>query len=257
MKRLGLIMILLLVFGCVAEETEVQEEDKWTVSEGDIPALTRNATAVLIEAPNCPNCDYADYILYSVQTEELGTDIIDVTRLSHNSTEAKLLIDRYGIEKLPALILNKDTEWDHRILSLWSAQMGTFENDNALILRDVFPPYYDLETEEFKGFVEIKLVVNKSCTECYDVNAFANDMISTFKFVAEKQEIDAESETGQELIAKYNITQIPTYIINEDALEYPDFEDFWVSKGNTKEGDGWMVFRAVDQLGANYITLNG
>jgi len=257
MKRLALVMVLFLVFGCVAEETETVEENQWAVSEEDVDVLTKNATAVLIEAPDCPSCDYADYILYIVQTEELGTDIIDVTRLDYNSTEAKLLIERYEIKHVPALILHKETEWDHRTLSWWSAQIGTFENDNSLIMRDVFPPYYDLETGEFKGFVEIKLLVNKSCTECYDVNAFANDMISTFKFVAEKQEIDAESEAGQELIAEYNITQIPTYIVNEEALEYPDFEDFWMSNSNTIEGDGWMVFRAVDQLGANYITLNG
>ena len=247
-------MAMLLVFGCVDQLETIEEKKDRRVDREDM-IVSPNATAILIEAPDCFSCDYADYILFVVQTESLGTDIVDVTRLSHNSTEAGLLMDRYEIEELPVLILKKNTDWDHRTLSWWEAQIGSFEDDTSLVIRDVYPPYYDLETEEFIGFVEFKLLVDNSCTECYNVNQLADDMITTFKLIAEKEEIDIQSEEGKELIERYNITKIPTFIVNNDIVEYPGFKEFWLSTGNTIGEDGWIVFRTVEDLGAYYITL--
>lgn len=245
MKRLILLLVLIFVFGCIEQKTGADEgKGKWVATETGM-FLTPNATAIVIEAPDCFACDYADYILLVSEREDLGTRITNITRLSHNSTQAKLLISRYKIGKVPVLILKKDTEWDHRMLSWWNSAIGTYETERTLVMREVYPPYYDLETGEFRGFVEIRVLVNKSCTVCYDANAAADEIISAFKLIATKEEIDVGSEEGRELIERYGITDDSGYIMNSDALEYPGFEEFWVSEGNTIEEDGWLVSRKI------------
>ena len=256
MKKLIILTMLLLFFGCV-EETETVDADRdgWMADNEDI-IVSQNASAILITAPDCFSCDYGDYILFTVQTQELGTTIVDVTRLEHNSTQAKLLISHYEIEKLPTLILKKNTDWDHRTLSWWESQIGTFEGDSSLVMRDVYPPYYDLETGEFRGFVEFKLLVDNSCTECYDANQLADNLITSLRLIAEKEEVDIQSEEGMELIERYNITKVPTFIVNDEIREYPGFDEFWLSTGNPMGEDGWIVFRTVEDVGAYYITLD-
>jgi len=150
MKRLILLLVLIFVFGCIEQKTGADEgKGKWVATETGM-FLTPNATAIVIEAPDCFACDYADYILLVSEREDLGTRITNITRLSHNSTQAKLLISRYKIGKVPVLILKKDTEWDHRMLSWWNSAIGTYETERTLVMREVYPPYYDLETGEFR-----------------------------------------------------------------------------------------------------------
>lgn len=247
-----LFLALIFNYGCLNQEKQTKE-NRWIAQSGMV--IESNASAIVISAPNCTACDFADYVLMIVDREAPGIAPTEIERLDHASPKARALISRYKIEKLPVVILQKETEWDPRMLSLWSAQFGTLEDDNSLILRDIYPPYYDLKSGQLKGFVTIKLIVNKSCTECYDVDSFTNDMISVFKFIATKKEIDIESDEGKQFVAQYHIDKIPTFALSSDAAEYPGFNDFWLSKNNTIESDGWFVFRAVDQLGAYYIKL--
>ena len=120
---------------------------------------------------------------------------------------------------------------------------------------DLYDIYGNDSYDEETRVVSVILLLNSSCMECYNVNQFVDEMGSTFGFVAAQEEIEIETEEGKELVENYNITKIPTFILSEEALGYPGFEDFWTSKNNTIE-DGWLVFRAVEELGAYYISLD-
>jgi hypothetical protein len=65
---------------------------------------------------------------------------------------------------------------------------------------------------------------------------------------------DIGSDTGRELVKKYNITKIPTVIISPELKAYMDaspqvaqlFELFLIN-----ESDGWYVFRTLEIIAEN------
>ena len=246
MKQAGLLVFLLVlsfIVGCITPpvqvvNTSVVSSDRWLAKEGI--AYTKNATAIVIEAPNCSNCDYANYVLQQIQTDALGTDIIQIRKVDYGSSEGNLLISYYQIDKLPTLILKKNGEWDQRTLQTWSENTGTFEGDGALVLRQVYPPYYDVKTGEIKGIVKFMLIINGSDAEA---NATADALSNQFKFIYVKNELNASSPEAQRIMMEYNLSKVPAVLLSPDAAVYPGFKDAWLKANNTVEKDGTFVLR--------------
>lgn len=242
LQSLVFLLVLAILLGCISQsppETKpTMTSSKWIVKEG--LSYGRNATAIIIEAPNCTSCDYYRYVLSDMEGSALGTDIVDVRSLPYGSSEANLLMEYYKIEKLPTLILKKNDEWDYRTLGMWADKMGTLEGDNALVLREVYPPYYDVKTGEVKGLVSMVLLVNGSDTEAA---AAADAVALQYKFVYRKKELNASDAEAQRTMASYNITKLPAVLISPDAADYPGFTQAWLDANKTVEKDGTFVLR--------------
>lgn len=257
----GLIIILIIALGAyilmTPKDYTVEETDGWVAEEG-VP-LTPNATAIIIMPEDCPDCASSLILLKNLQSEwaDLGTNVVESGAIYDTSEEGRNMIIRYDIEKLPALVLQKEGQWDSRILSTWLADIGTVEDDGSLVQREVIPPYFDTTTDTVRGKVEFILLTDNSCTECYNVTLFASDLVNMFGLNVKSSTIyDLSSVEGNSIASQYGITITPTFLVSEDAGLYEGFEDFWFRRDNTQEEDEWYVFRDVPYLGVTYLTIS-
>jgi thiol-disulfide isomerase/thioredoxin len=253
----GLIIIVIITIGAYIllspGEQEQEENDLWVAEEGVV--LSPNTTAVIILPNECPECNSSIILIENLKQDwvDLGTEIVETKTVYDTSEEGRNMIIRYKIEKLPALVLTKEGQWDSRILSTWLADIGSVEDDGSLVQREVVPPYYDTVNDTTRGKVEVIFINDKTCENCYDAYAFAGDLVAIFQFnVKDVSEYDISSIEGNAIVSEYGIKEIPTFLVSGEAGVYNGFDGFWLAHDNTQEDDGWYVFRDVKYLGVEY-----
>jgi hypothetical protein len=213
--------------------------------------------AIGIRAAGCIDCGEPALFISSLEGPQIGMAFDNTTVYEENDSEAQRLIAKYNITKLPTLFLEEKEASAYPVFEQIK-ELGTVE-DGWFILRDVVPPYVDLEANHtLRGLVNAYFIMNSSCADCLNVSSLS-DYISqnTGLVVANRTEFEASSPEGMALIAKYNITMIPTLVYSDEAQYYPGFRDSWESQNNTVESDGWYVFRALPMVGAPYQNISG
>ena len=205
-------------------------------------------TLFLISDPSCEKCN--DLGILISQIKQSGIRIAVEKNLTPNSAEGKDIINKYGIDFVPALILSKDAGVYQLIQQAWS-QIGTKEEDGNYVLRSVNPPYINLTTGKLRGLVNAIYLTDKSCADCYDVSVHEQILTSpqSFAIRLDKEEtFDVTDATGKELILKYNITQAPTIIISDEVSAYPSSQA--LRQFFSLEKDGYYVFRTAQVMGS-------
>ena len=197
---------------------------------------------------SCEKCNNLSAFINQIKSSGIKINeekIIDIT-----TNEGKELIAKYNIGFAPTIILSKDASAYEIIQKAWP-QVGSKESDGSYVLRQVNPPYINVTTKKLRGIVNIVYLSDKVCTECYNVNVHKEILTSpqSFAMVFDKEEtVDMEDAKGKELIAKYNITQVPTIIISDEAAAYPStaaLRQFF-----SVEKDGSYIFRRPSVLGS-------
>jgi len=158
--------------------------------------------------------------------------------------ESKELTEKYNITKLPAFILSGN---------ITNLTINGFEDINGTLVSNIIlPPYYDLTTKEIKGNVEVMILADKDCTECFNMSLILDQLKLAGVTITQKDTIDYKTEEGQKLVNEYKIDKIPTAIFNEEALEYDIINQVWNEVG-TKEGDK-LVLRYINPPYKNLTT---
>jgi len=210
-------------------------------------------TYVKADPALCPDCSNITTI--SAQLKQLGVAIVSENVYTANSADGKRVIDAYKIITLPTVILSSEAKEYSIITEVWS-QIGDIAPDGSFVTRQVQPPYYDLENKTVRGRLQFVGLTDATCKECYNVSIHKQIFLSNFgvKFSSEQQ-YDVNSAEGKNLLAKYNITKVPTIIVTGDAEAYPSLTAVWPEVG-TVEKDGAYVFRNLDALqGLSYKDL--
>ncbi len=178
---------------------------------------------------------------------EAGATISEEKTLEYDSPEAGELVEKFGIQRIPALIISRDiTEYD-AINQVWD-QLDAKEKEGSYALHAVQPPYRNLETGEIEGLVEFVNLVDSSCSDCYDVSVHEQIVRQLGVWIANITTYDMNSTEGEALMDKYNITKVPIILLSPEASAYPSFNNVWPDVGTT-ESDGWHVFREISALG--------
>ena len=183
------------------------------------------------------------------QIKGAGVKIYEEKIIEPNSNEGKELIKKYNIGFAPTIILSKEASAYDIIQQAW-LQIGSKEIDGNYVLRLVNPPFINLTTNMLRGLVNIVYLTDKSCLECYDVNKHKEILTNqqSFAINLEKEEtFDISDVRGKELIAKYNITQVPTVILSEEINVYPSSQV--LKQFFSVEKDGSYVFRTTQSVG--------
>lgn len=183
------------------------------------------------------------------QIKGAGIKISEEKIIAPSSAEGEELIKKYKIQFTPTIILSEDAALYDVIQNAWP-QVGSKESDGSYVLRLVNPPFINLTTNELRGLVSIIYLTDKSCTECYDVSLHKQILENpqSFAITLDKEEtIDISDAKGEELIAKYNITQVPTVILSDEVNVYPSSQV--LNQFFSVEKDGSYVFRRAVIVG--------
>jgi hypothetical protein len=202
----------------------------------------------------CNNCSSVSNMISSLTSAGItfGTN----TTYDYSWQQAKSIIGKYNITKLPALIFSSDLGAYSTISEAWST-VGTVATDGSYVLTQVPPPFKDLTTGMIVGIVNVTYLYDSSCATCYNVSIHHGILVGSFRVVlGTESTYDINSTQGKALISKYNITSVPTFIMSPDAKYYSAILSVWPNVG-TNETDGWFIFRDMTALGnVTYMNLS-
>lgn len=196
----------------------------------------------------CEKCN--NLSILTSQIKAAGIKLSEEKIIAPASDEGKELIKKYSIDFVPAMILSKDASAYEIMQQAWQ-QIGSRESDGSYVLRLVNPPFINLTTGKLRGLIDITYVTDKSCVECYNVSQHRLILTNpqTFAMKLDKEETyEIADAKGKELIAKYNITKVPTIILSDDASAYPS--SLALKQFFSVENDGSYIFRQMDVVGA-------
>lgn len=104
---------------------------------------------------------------------------------------------------------------------------------------------YEAKAEEAREIsrpaeMELIEITASDCEECFDINTAITDLENQNVEFTSKESFDYKSAEAQELITKYNITKLPTYIVTGELDKNENLE-VYLSK-NTEQQDDGAVF---------------
>lgn len=203
---------------------------------------------VIITDKKCQDCASLDPLLSSIQSKNVN--FADVKNYDVTTNEAQALISKYKAKNVPFFTLTGELGKNTELQSIL-AQLGTTTN-NVFVLTSVPAPYRQLADQRVIGLVAVTYVTDKACTECYDVQQHKTILEKKYGIKVIKEEtVDIADAAGKQIVKKYGLTKVPTFVASSELAAYTSLLSVWKSAG-TIESDGSYAFRQVEQMGAYY-----
>ncbi len=228
------------------------EEEQFVYTAGKAPYYDVNVQSPVglvkiftLTDSSCPQC--TDLSGVPDALKEQGVLLQTNKEVDFRSTEGQNLVTRYDIKESPALLISRDIEYYEEVHKQL-LEAGASEKENYYAVHVLVPPYRDVETDKIVGLVDLTLLDDASCTECYDVEV-NKQILANFGIVFKEQKrVDINTQEGKTLKEKYKIAKLPVAIMSPDAEAYPALVQAWRSVGSV-EDDGWFVMRKPELLG--------
>ncbi len=198
---------------------------------------------VSLKNSKCNDCSDISAAVSSIKS--LNVNVTKERKLEFDSKEAKDIISKYKIEKVPNVLITGE-------IDKLSAQ-GFEKKEGALVLSNINPPFTNTANGKVGGRVTIYILKDTECAKCNDLKAFVAQIKSTGVKLYNEREVSQKSDEGKSLIQKYNIGFVPALILSKDAGEYNIVKQAWPQVG-TKEADGSYVLRLVNPPFINLTT---
>ncbi|MEK6848244.1 MAG: hypothetical protein AABX65_01290 [Nanoarchaeota archaeon] len=193
----------------------------------------------------CAKCTDISGVIENLN--EAGVVFSGVKNMEYSSAEGQMLVSKYGIKHIPALIISGDIKYYSEIKS-GLEQAGASFKEGAYALHSTIPPYRNLSNNRIEGLASLIILNDSSCNECYDQELNAQVVERLGVVLKSKEVYDTGSAKGKELINKYKITKVPIIILSPEAKVYENFVSAWTNVGEV-ESDGWFVMTKPDLLG--------
>lgn len=145
---------------------------------------------------------------------------ISTKSVEFDSDEAKALIQKYNITKIPTIIISGDTSKVTNLIESWPS-FGSIEDNNVLVARNVPPVYLDLTENKLKGLVELITLTINSCTDC-EKPITPEQLNSVGITVSNEASFDYSTNEGKALAVLYDINRLPASIMSSDLQDYPE-----------------------------------
>lgn len=211
-------------------------------AEADRPA---NLELVMLTDKTCANCFDTTAILNQMEKENIKIDSRQI--LDKDSAEGKELIAKFAIKKLPTFLLKGELT-KNSVLSNFFSQAGDII-ENTFVFRQVGGPYFDTATGKVKGKVNLVLITDVTCTECYDV-AQHEAILKQFGITTLAKIADTKSDLGRALVKAYAIKMVPAFVLSGDVKEYPRLTSVWSQVGFVARDGAYVFTKGVPFMGA-------
>ncbi len=202
---------------------------------------------IAIEAENCDLCENVSSYLSFFELN-MGVVFKEKKTLFSGDEEAIALIREYNVTRLPTFLIDSGIE--HYGIEQQLLAFMTKEDDGWYVFREPYPPYLDVEDNDaLRGNITFIELTDSTCEDCYNTTDVISVITDSYgMYVSGGIGYDISTPEGMELVERYDITFVPTFLLSEEASYYPDFVDVWEYNGNTVDSDGWFVFRNSNQL---------
>lgn len=206
----------------------------------------------VLSAPACAECFDVSALVTPLKSNAQIKVTAEKT-LEYTSDEGSALIQKYGITRVPTLIVHGNTEKAFDEAS-FTQNLGKKAEDGALVVMSVPAPYIDVASGSVKGTFTVTYITDKGCKECYDPTMHRAALVGLAMKATGEKFVDRTDTEGKQLVAQYKIESTPTIILTGELGEYPRFQQIWPTVG-TVEKDGAHVFRLGQQYMGTYHNL--
>lgn len=204
-------------------------------------------STILLEDSSCKQCN--DLSRISTTLKQSGIVIEEQKILESSDQKAQELIEKLGIEKLPAFLISNDINVHSFVEKI--KQSGIAEKKGYYVVESP-APYIEVQTGKVRGLVDLTMITSTICPDCYDVKLH-QQVFSRMGLAIENEEtVDINSAEGIKLRMKYKLEKVPTIILAGDISVYEWFNQIWQRVG-TVEDDGTYIFRNVELLGRGIV----
>ncbi|PJE61630.1 hypothetical protein COU87_03535 [Candidatus Roizmanbacteria bacterium CG10_big_fil_rev_8_21_14_0_10_39_12] len=204
-------------------------------------------TVTYLTDSSCPQCMNPTFTIEAYKNA--GIQITEEKEIEWSSSEGQSLINKYKITKVPTFLLSSDIGFYEEVKNNWD-RIGTIEQDETYIARNLFLPYRDIEKGEVLGLIDVVYLTDSTCPDCYSPQDTHKNILTQGFGVGIRSErtVDTFSIEGKRLVSHYNITSVPTVLLSPEVDPYANLKSVWPNVGTVEE-DGWYVFRTVQQVG--------
>lgn len=167
--------------------------------------------------------------------KEKGNAEIKSKNLDYDTEEARLLMENYGIERIPAIIIisKKIDELD------LDKQSFSIKDNSAVFDKSV--PYIDANSGEIKGLVELIEIQDTSCKDCTSLSQLKTQLERLGIKIRNYEFVDSSSAKGKSLIKENNLDFLPSLLISKDIEEY--WWTFSQIEDSFTEEDDYYLFK--------------
>ncbi len=195
-----------------------------------IPKLLFKTSVDIIEITGCNQCfdvkSLSDGIIKANENIKVERKSID-----YNSDEAKSLIEKYEIKRIPASII---TSKNLDKIDLVDEQTFLIGNNYAVFDKGV--PYVDLNSDRVKGLVNLKEIQDTNCKNCMSLFQIQEQLENWGVKIDNSEIVDSSFPNGKKLIKDNKLTFLPSLLISKDIEEYwwvfPQIKNSFVEKGD-------------------------
>jgi len=218
-------------------------EELAKIENASSEALSKSVAVTFITDPACQGCDSAAKVALQLaqQAGQFGITLGKEARVTFDSPEGMALIRRYGIEKVPTLVLSKEAGSSAALQSAWRS-VGSIESDGAFVLRDLQPPYREVSSGRVVGVVELIELTAPGCADCFPIASVSAAFKNLGIFLSKETSLPLGSPATSELIGRYNVTKVPTVVLKGDIGAYSGIRSA-IGRVGSFEPDGSYVLR--------------
>ncbi len=230
------ILNVFLIQDRAAEINKASEEAKELLKPAKL-----EVTKILVS--KCEDCFDIEAALESIKKQNV--DLTKERTLLLDESEAKELIGKFNIQKIPAMIISGEVNKTSQLKSFFDG-VGEFsgqDNQNNVVYTSISPPYYDVPSSKVVGKVSIINVVDSSCKECVPLAQVITSLKQAGVAITKEDSYEYNSKKGADLIEKFNITRIPAMLVSSEINYYSAISE--QIKQLTEENSGFYALHAT------------
>lgn len=215
LQILTIILIILLAVNILISTLAGKEFSKKL--DAKLEASKPTKISIIKILSNCKDCFDITNAINAIKSGNVNvTEEIEL-----KLEDAKELISKYNIDKLPAFIIKADN------ISKLSNNGFEIVND-ALVFKNIKAPYYNIKNSQVEGLVDVQIIREESCKECFDLSFLKTQMERAGVKINSLLTLDAND--AKEIIQKYNINRLPTMLVSKELSAY-DIAKAWLNVG--------------------------
>lgn len=237
---LASVLVAVAIFNLVMASgisSGISSKTKSVVLESAESSRPANISVVSIVPENCPDCFDISRLVSELKSAPVS--VVNEKSIGYTSAEAKQLIQKYRITKVPALVITGEVDKQNvrNSLSGFGAVVG-----DARVFSSPPPVYLDAVSGAEVGRVSATLILADSCSQCNNIYTMVQSLKAAGVTISSEKNYDYGSNEGKALLKEYNITKVPAIIFSGDLAAYPEIKQEWERIG-TVEKDGSYVVR--------------
>src|SRR3989338_6830964 len=243
-----LVIVLLILNNFMLNERRIKvAEAKEIFKEQSRPAELQ---LIKITRSNCEDCFDIEKAIIELKNQNIN--ITSEETFSINSQQGKEIISKYDIKKLPTMIISGEVNKSEQLVNYFN-QKGEI-SENNFVFTALNPPYLDLSSNQIKGQVQIKNIIDSSCNKCVSLSSVSSLLKEQGVFIKNEKSVEYNSDEGRDLINKFEIKEVPAVLISDDIDYYSQVKTALTQSGAVKKSGFYVIHSTVPPY--RYLSQN-